>query len=56
MNIVKKIVPESKYNIKCPYTMTPEYISVHNTANDVSARNEISYMIKNNNIVSVSKI
>lgn len=52
MNIVKKIVPESKYNIKCPYEMTPEYISVHNTANDASARNEIAYMINNNNEVS----
>lgn len=52
MNIIKNLVSESKYGIKCPYTMTPEYISVHNTANDVSARNEISYMIKNNNEVS----
>ena len=48
MNIVKKIVPESKYNIKCPYTMKPTRIVVHNTANDASARNEISYMTNNN--------
>lgn len=47
MNIVKKIVPESKYNIKCPYTMKPTRIVVHNTANDASARNEISYMTNN---------
>lgn len=32
--------------------MTPEYITVHNTANDASATNEISYMIRNNNQVS----
>jgi len=32
--------------------MTPEFIVVHNTANDASARNEIAYMISNNNQVS----
>ena len=47
VNIVKMIVPKSKYNIKCPYDMIPTRIVVHNTANDASARNEISYMIKN---------
>ena len=52
MNIVKNIVPQDKYNIKCPYTMTPTRIVVHNTANDASARNEISYMISNNQEVS----
>lgn len=41
------LVPSSKYSIKCPYSMTPEYITVHNTANDASANNEISYMINN---------
>ena len=48
MNIVKKIVPESKYGIKCPYKMKPTRIVVHNTANDATARNEISYMTNNN--------
>lgn len=48
MNIVKKIVPESKYGIKCPYTMKPTRIVVHNTANDATARNEIAYMTNNN--------
>lgn len=32
--------------------MEPEFIVVHNTANDASARNEIAYMIRNNNQVS----
>ena len=32
--------------------MTAEFIVVHNTANDASARNEIAYMLKNNNKVS----
>ena len=45
-------MPESKYPIKCPFTMAPEYIVVHNTANDASAMSEISYMIGNNNQVS----
>ena len=52
MNIVKNLVPESKYSIKCPYAMTPTRIVVHNTANDAPAKNEIAYMIRNNNQVS----
>ena len=52
MEIVKMLVPESKYQIKCPYEMKPEFIIIHNTANDASAMNEISYMIGNNNKVS----
>ena len=43
---------ESKYSVKCPYTMTPTGITVHNTANDASAMNEVSYMLTNNNQVS----
>ena len=52
VEIKKNLVSESKYNIKCPYEMIPEFIVVHNTANDASAENEISYMINNNNEVS----
>ncbi len=52
MQITKMLVPESKYPIKCPYEMTPEFIVIHNTANDASAMSEISYMIGNNNKVS----
>ena len=52
MQVTKMLVPESKYNIKCPYKMTPEFIVIHNTANDASAMAEISYMIGNNNKVS----
>ena len=52
MEIVKMLVPESKYQIKCPYEMKPEFIIIHNTANDASAISEISYMIGNNNKVS----
>lgn len=52
MEIVKMLVPEEKYSIKCPYQMTPEFIIIHNTANDASAIAEISYMIGNNKKVS----
>ncbi len=52
MKIIKNLVSTSKYNIKCPYSMNAEFIVVHNTANDASAKNEIAYMIGNNNQVS----
>lgn len=46
------MVPQSKWNIKCPYSMIPEYITIHNTDNVAPAINEISYMISNNYEVS----
>ena len=46
------LLSASKYPIKAPYTMVPQYITVHNTANDAAAANEIKYMITNNNQVS----
>lgn len=52
MDIVKDFVEERKYTVKCPYTMTPEFIVIHNTANDASAKNEIAYMKSNNNSTS----
>ena len=52
MQIIKNIVTKDKYGVKCPYTMKPSRIVVHNTANDASARNEIAYMISNNQEVS----
>lgn len=52
MEIKQKLVSSSKYSVKCPYSMTPIGICIHNTANDASAANEISYMISNNNEVS----
>ena len=44
--------PKDKYSIKCPYTMVPTRIVIHNTANDASANNEITYMHRNNKKVS----
>lgn len=48
MQITNVVCPTNKYSIKCPYPMTPEYITIHNTANDASAMSEISYMLGNN--------
>ena len=48
----QNLVSSSKYSIKCPYTMTPQYITIHNTSNNASAENEVKYMINNNNQTS----
>jgi N-acetylmuramoyl-L-alanine amidase CwlA len=52
MLVTKVEMPSSKYARKCPYGMTPQGITIHNTANDASAMSEISYMMNNNNQVS----
>ena len=52
MKIVKMLVSKSKYLIKCPHEMNAEFFVVHNTFNDASARNEVKYMISNNEKVS----
>ncbi|WP_370689947.1 peptidoglycan recognition protein family protein [Lysinibacillus fusiformis] len=52
VSIRQNLVPPNKYAIKCPYEMNPEFITIHNTANDASAKNEILYMVNNNNQVS----
>ena len=44
--------PSEQVKIKCPYTMTPTRIVIHNTANDASAENEIAYMHRNSNQTS----
>lgn len=46
------LVSSKKHNIKCPKLLNAEYITIHNTANDASANNEIQYMINNSNQVS----
>lgn len=48
----QNMVSSSKYSIKCPYSMTPQYITIHNTSNNASAENEVKYMISNNNQTS----
>lgn len=52
VNIRKINCPSDKVKIKCPYTMTPTRIVIHNTANDASAENEIAYMHRNSNQTS----
>lgn len=52
MQLTRLMVPENKYGIKCPYSMKPNGICVHNTANKASAMAEVSYMVGNNNKVS----
>lgn len=52
IQVRQMLVSTNKYNIKCPYPMDAQYITLHNTANDASANNEITNMINNNKEVS----
>ncbi|WIG48760.1 peptidoglycan-binding protein [Bacillus halotolerans] len=52
ITVKKNLVSKSKYGLKCPNAMTAKYITIHNTANDASAANEISYMIGNTSSTS----
>lgn len=54
MSLIKNLIPESQYTTKCPYTMTPKGICIHNTANDAPALNERNYMASANNRNEVS--
>ena len=47
VNIRKVECPSDQIKIKCPYTMSPTRIVIHNTANDASAEREIAYMHNN---------
>lgn len=51
-NITIIELASSKYPIKCPYSMIPKGITIHETDNTASARNEVSYMQRNDNEVS----
>ncbi|MEC1661054.1 N-acetylmuramoyl-L-alanine amidase [Bacillus mojavensis] len=50
--VKKNLVSTSKYGLKCPNYMDAEYITIHNTYNDASAANEVSYMIGNTSSTS----
>lgn len=50
--IRKNLVEMWNYRSKCPYKMNAEWITVHNTANDAPAADEINYMVNNTNTVS----
>jgi N-acetylmuramoyl-L-alanine amidase len=49
---IKQSILTEKHGIKCPFEMAPQYITIHNTANDAPAANEIAYMKRNNYEVS----
>ncbi|MEK5038962.1 peptidoglycan recognition protein family protein [Sporosarcina sp. FSL K6-3457] len=49
--IVNSYIPTSLHPLKAPYTMVPEYITIHNTYNDATAANEIAYMTRNTTVV-----
>ena len=46
------LISNTKFDLKCPYLMTPQFIVVHNTANDASAESEIKYMQNSNSSTS----
>lgn len=50
--IINSWLPASKYSLKAPFSMDAEYITVHNTGNTASAREEATYHNSNNNQVS----
>nr|WGD68585.1 peptidoglycan-binding protein [Bacillus subtilis] len=50
--VKKNLVSEAKYALKCPNPMTAEYITIHNTYNDASLANEVSYMTGNTSSTS----
>lgn len=50
--IINSWLPASKYNLKAPFAMDPEYITVHNTGNTASAREEAAYHNSNNSETS----
>lgn len=52
ITVKQKLVSQHKWDIKAPFEMDAEFITFHNTANDVSAEREIIYMINNNSKVS----
>lgn len=52
MQVTEQPCPAERYKLKCPYTREPRFVVVHNTGNDAPARNEASYMQRNQNEVS----
>ena len=52
MKVIESYITEDLYSIKSPYTMIPQFVVIHNTANNASAVNEIAYMKRNTMNVS----
>lgn len=43
----QNLLNQSKYRLKAPYAMEPIGICIHNTYNDASADNEVTYHNRN---------
>lgn len=54
MALIKNFIPESQYSSKCPYTMAPKGICIHNTANDASAIQERNNVARDSNTAEIS--
>ena len=52
MSLIQSLLPSSKYSKKCPYSMTPIGVCIHNTYNNAPAINEITYMKNNDSSTS----
>lgn len=52
LTINRQLIDEDRYPIKASYEMEPEYVTIHNTANNASATGEIAYMVSNDQYVS----
>ena len=48
LQITRVNTPVGLYNVKCPYSMDPQGLTIHETGNVASAMAEISYMLGNN--------
>lgn len=48
--VKKQYISSSKLSLKAPHSMKARYITIHNTFNDASAKNEIAYMGSNNSM------
>lgn len=44
MELKQRLIDQGRYDVKCPYSMNPIGITIHNTDNLATARNEASYM------------
>lgn len=54
MALIKNFIPESQYATKCPYTMVPKGICIHNTANNASAIQERNNVARTSNTAETS--
>ncbi len=54
MSLIKNLIPESQYPTKCPYSMQPKGVCIHNTGNDASAENERDNLARPDNKAEVS--